>query len=90
MMSNPSSILPAMTADRTATPRTEPSFVAQLLQALQRTYAAMINAQEARATRVVSPYLALHDDETLARLGLTSEQIAKIRRDAPFTPRIGF
>lgn len=79
-----------MTADRTATPRAEPAFVSKLLQTLQRVYAAMIRAQEARARRVVSPYLARHDDATLARLGLTREQIAKIRQDAPFTPRIGF
>ena len=48
----------------------------------KRVWKGFEDAQQARADRLVTPYLARYSDEKLRSLGFSPERIAAIRREA--------
>ncbi len=58
------------------------SVFSRMRAAFSRGHAAMMAAQEAKAERLVAPYLARQDDESLQRLGYSAAEIALLRREA--------
>ncbi len=61
---------------------TRPGAGSAIVTWAKSTWKAFENAQQARAERIVQPYLARQSDETLRELGFTPERIAAIRAAA--------